>query len=172
MNASSFMSKSTIQDIGARRLAIEDVVAVAEHEAAVALSTHPDFIARIDAGARYLERLLADGGVVYGVNTGYGDSCTIAVPPELVAELPLHLTRYHGCGLGEHLSPAATRAVLVARLNSLAHGHSGVRRVLLEQLQALINHGVLPRIPAEGSVGASGDLTPLSYVAAALVGER
>lgn len=166
------MSKTIIQDIGARRLAIEDVVAVAERDATVALSARPEFAARIDAGARHLERLLADGGIVYGVNTGYGDSCTVAVPPELVAELPLHLTRYHGCGLGEHLSPAATLAVLVARLNSLAHGYSGVRRVLLEQLQRLINHRILPRIPAEGSVGASGDLTPLSYVAATLVGER
>ena len=96
----------------------------------------------------------------------------MAVPPELVAELPLHLTRYHGCGLSEHLPPEAVRAVLVARLVSLAQGASGVRRVLLERLVALLNHDLLPRIPAEGSVGASGDLTPLSYVAATLVGER
>ncbi|MGE5489799.1 MAG: HAL/PAL/TAL family ammonia-lyase [Actinomycetota bacterium] len=158
--------------VGDSRLAIEDVVAVAEGRANIAFSANPDFAARVDAGAAYLERLLADGGTVYGVTTGYGDSCTVAVPPDLVAELPLHLTRYHGCGLGEYLAPESTRAVLVARLVSLARGFSGVRRVLLEQLAALINHDVLPRIPAEGSVGASGDLTPLSYVAAALVGER
>lgn len=163
---------SKTQTIGGRRLSIEDVVAIAEAGASVALSTDVNFSARIDAGARFLERMLADGGTIYGVTTGYGDSCTVAVPPELVAELPLHLTRYHGCGLGEHLGTDATLAVLVARLNSLAQGYSGVRRVLLERLAALINHRVLPRIPAEGSVGASGDLTPLSYVAATLVGER
>lgn len=158
--------------VGEKRLAIEDVVTVAQQRAQVALPASGPAAARIEAGAAYLERLLADGGTVYGVTTGYGDSCTVAVPPELVAELPLHLTRYHGCGLGEYLPPESTRAVLVARLVSLAQGYSGVRRALLEQLCVLINHDVLPRIPAEGSVGASGDLTPLSYVAAALVGER
>jgi len=162
----------TIQNIGTRRLSIEEVVAVAEHGANVALSPDATFAARIDAGAGYLERLLAGGNTVYGVNTGYGDSCTVGVPQELVEELPLHLTRYHGCGLGEHLSPEATLSVLITRLNSLAQGYSGVRRVLLDGLVALINRRILPLIPAEGSVGASGDLTPLSYVAATLVGER
>src|SRR5207253_9097630 len=82
------------------------------------------------------------------------------------------LTRCHGGGLGRHLDDAQTLAVVAARLNSLAYGFSGVRPVLLERLADLINHRVLPRIPSEGSVGASGDLTPLSYVAAALAGER
>jgi len=158
--------------VGDMRLTIEDVVAAAERRAGIALAPSERFASRIDAGAAYLERLLASGGTVYGVTTGYGDSCTVAVPPELVAELPLHLTRYHGCGLGEYLSPECTRATLVARLVSLAQGYSGVRRVLLDQLTALINHDILPRIPAEGSVGASGDLTPLAYVAATLVGEQ
>ncbi len=159
-------------EIGARRLRIEDVLQVARDNALVVLSSAPEFARRIRSGAAFLERLLADDGVVYGVNTGYGDSCTIRVPPDLVAELPLHLTRFHGCGMGEYLDDEATLAVLVCRLNSLAQGYSGVRWELLEQLAALIEHRVLPFIPCEGSVGASGDLTPLSYVAAALVGER
>ena len=158
--------------IGARRLSIEDVLIVAKHDATVSLSTNPEFERRIRSGAMFLERLLADNGTVYGVNTGYGDSCTVSVPPHLVAELPLHLTRFHGCGLGEYLDDEATLAVLVCRLNSLAQGYSGVRWLLLEQLTALIQHRILPFIPSEGSVGASGDLTPLSYVAAALIGER
>src|SRR5688572_28786563 len=106
-----------------------------------------------------IERRIASGAVVYGVNTGYGDSCRRAVPPALIAELPLNLTRYHGCGMGRMLSPEATSAVLVARIASLARGFSGVRVVLLERLCALLNERVLPRIPEEGSVGASGDLT-------------
>lgn len=158
--------------VGDRRLVIEDVVAVARAEAGIALSQAPLFRTRIGKGAEYLRQLLDSGGEVYGVNTGYGDSCTVAIPADLVAELPLHLTRFHGCGLGDYLSPEATRAVLAARLNSLAQGYSGVRWALLEQLAGLINHDILPFIPAEGSVGASGDLTPLSYVAAALIGER
>jgi histidine ammonia-lyase len=159
-------------EIGPGRLAIEDVLAVAEQRSVVALSTDRAWSERIEAGARYLDRLLAENGVIYGVTTGYGESCTVAVPPELVAELPLNLIRFHGCGLGEYLSPEETLAIMVARLISLAQGYSGVRRVLLEQLAGLVNHRVLPFIPAEGSVGASGDLTPLSYVAAALIGER
>jgi len=158
--------------VGERRLRIEDVLRVARGEAGVSLSNAPEFSRRIRSGAQYLERLLAGDGVIYGVTTGYGDSCTVGIPPELVAELPLHLTRYHGCGLGEYLDDEQTLAVLVCRLNSLAQGYSGVRWELLEQLAALIRHRVLPFIPAEGSVGASGDLTPLSYVAAALIGER
>ncbi|RZI43906.1 aromatic amino acid lyase [Herbaspirillum sp. HC18] len=158
--------------VGNAPLVIEDVVAVAESRAQIMLSRDDGFSMRVQAGAAYLERLLADGGTVYGVTTGYGDSCTVTIAPELVAELPLHLTRYHGCGLGAYLTPEQTRATMVARLVSLAQGFSGVRPVLLQHLAALINNNVLPRIPAEGSVGASGDLTPLSYVAAALVGER
>jgi histidine ammonia-lyase len=158
--------------VGQAALHIEDVVALAQGRARVALARSGAAAGRVQASADYLERLLASGGTVYGVNTGYGDSCTVAVSPELVAELPLHLTRYHGCGLGDYLPDEQARSVLAARLVSLAQGYSGVRPVLLAQLAALLNHGILPHIPAEGSVGASGDLTPLSYVAAALVGER
>ncbi len=158
--------------IGNGRLSIEDVLSVALCDAPVAISTEHAFESRIQKGAAFLESLLADGGVVYGVNTGYGDSCTVSIPPHLVAELPLHLTRYHGCGLGAMLDEQATLAVLVCRINSLAQGYSGVRIMLLQQLAALVNHRILPMIPSEGSVGASGDLTPLSYVAATLVGER
>jgi histidine ammonia-lyase len=94
------------------------------------------------------------------------------VPAALVTELPLHLSRYHGCGLGKYLSLPATRAVMACRLTSLAQGYSGVRIELLEGIEAFLNNNILPCIPEEGSVGASGDLTPLSYIAAALIGER
>jgi histidine ammonia-lyase len=154
------------------RLAIEDVCRLASREAGAELSADPAFLARIRRGSDFLERLLREDGVVYGVTTGYGDSCTVAIPPELVAELPHHLFAYHGVGLGRMLDPAETRAVLAARLQSLAQGVSGVSVDLLDQLAAFLAHDVLPQIPAEGSVGASGDLTPLSYVAAALCGER
>jgi histidine ammonia-lyase len=158
--------------IGGRRLTIEEVVAIAQQRAPVALSADPAWRSRIARGAEFLRRHLAAGATVYGVNTGYGDACVVDVPMELVEALPLQLTRYHGCGMGRHLDNEETLAVIAARLNSLAYGYSGVRPLLLERVADLINHQVLPRIPSEGSVGASGDLTPLSYVAAALVGER
>lgn len=153
-------------------LAIEDVVALARRQRPIALASVPAFRDRIARGAAAIDRLLREDGVIYGVTTGYGDSCTVSIPPDLVAQLPQHLYTYHGCGLGRWLDAEETRAVIAARLTSLARGMSGVSVELLEQLAALLQHDVLPRIPAEGSVGASGDLTPLSYLAAVLCGER
>jgi histidine ammonia-lyase len=106
------------------------------------------------------------------VTTGYGASATFGVDPELAHQMPLNLSRYHGCGTGQPFSARESAAIVTVRAASLARGYSGVRLELLERLCALVAHGVLPVIPQEGSVGASGDLTPLSYVAAALVGER
>ncbi|MEX8194662.1 HAL/PAL/TAL family ammonia-lyase [Comamonas guangdongensis] len=153
-------------------LQIEQITAIAYQQAQAALSSQPEFRARIQKGADFLDRLLAEDGVVYGVTTGYGDSCTVEIPPALVPELPHHLYAYHGCGAGRYLTPVETRAVLACRLASLAQGLSGVSWALLQQLEHLLQHDILPLIPAEGSVGASGDLTPLSYVAAVLCGER
>ena len=158
--------------IGQAELRIEDVVQVARGQREALLYRDPAFVAHIERGAAFLDEFLDSGGTVYGVTTGYGDSCSVQVPPHLVPELPHHLVRYHGCGTGALLDDAAVVAVLMARLNSLARGYSGVRWILLERLEQLIVQRILPCIPSEGSVGASGDLTPLSYVAAVLIGER
>lgn len=153
-------------------LSIEDIVAIAKGHSEAKLSNDTDFTQRIDAGVAFLDKLLAEDGVIYGVTTGYGDSVTRAVPLSLVNELPLHLTRFHGCGLGDVFTKEQGRAILATRLNSLAQGYSGVSWEMLSLLKEYLNHDVVPVIPQEGSVGASGDLTPLSYVAGALVGER
>ena len=92
--------------IGGRKLTIEEVVAIAHHRAPVALSADPAWRARIQRGADFLRRHLASGATVYGVNTGYGDACVVDVPMDLVEALPLQLTRYHGCGMGQHLDDA------------------------------------------------------------------
>jgi histidine ammonia-lyase len=154
------------------RLTIEDIADIAHGRAVAVLSDDPAFRAAIARGADFLDRLLREDGTIYGVTTGYGDSCTVTVPPELVAELPHHLYTYHGVGLGEYFTPAQTRAILAARLVSLSKGYSGVSVELLLQITRLLDAGLLPLIPSEGSVGASGDLTPLSYLAAVLCGER
>jgi len=157
---------------GESPLSIEDVVALAQRQARARLQDDSRYRQRIARGAQFLDSLLDKEGVIYGVTTGYGDSCVVAVPLEHVEALPRHLYTFHGCGLGRLLEAPATRAVLAARLQSLCQGVSGVRLDLLERLQAFLDHDVLPLIPEEGSVGASGDLTPLSYVAATLCGER
>lgn len=153
-------------------LTIEDVVDIAYRKMPVVLSGDPTFRRHIESGAAFLDRLLAEEGTIYGVTTGYGDSVTREVPAHLVNQLPLQLLRFHGCGLGANLSPDLARAVMAVRLVSLAQGYSGVSWSLLERLVTLLNADVVPVIPEEGSVGASGDLTPLSYLAALLVGER
>lgn len=157
---------------GDRILRISDIVALSERRTSAALSLSSSFQQRIQRGADFLDRLLMEEGVIYGVTTGYGDSCTVSVPQTLVNELPVHLTRFHGCGLGASLSPELTRAVIAVRLASLCRGYSGVSPALLEFLVRLLQHDILPLIPEEGSVGASGDLTPLSYLAAVVIGER
>jgi histidine ammonia-lyase len=157
---------------GEAQLTIEQVVALSQRGARAQLQNDAAYREKIAKGARFLDTLLDKEGVIYGVTTGYGDSCVVAVPLHQVEALPKHLFTFHGCGLGKLLDEASTRAVLAARLQSLCHGVSGVRVELLERLQAFLEFDVLPLIPEEGSVGASGDLTPLSYVAATLSGER
>ncbi|MDY6523584.1 aromatic amino acid ammonia-lyase [Acinetobacter faecalis] len=158
--------------VGEKSLSIEEVVAVARQEIQVALPSSNEWRSLIQRGADFLDQLLKDEGVIYGVTTGYGDSCLVEIPPHQVNELPLQLSRFHGCGLGQNLDLITARAVVVTRLCSLARGYSGVSLALLERLAWMLNENVIPVIPSEGSVGASGDLTPLSYIAGALVGER
>ncbi len=158
--------------INGRALTIEEVCALAEQSESIQLSDNTDFVKRIDKGAEFIDKLLQEEGCIYGVTTGYGDSCTTSIPLENVADLPKHLYTFHGCGLGKHFDNQQTRAILVVRLNSLAQGFSGVRYQLLQQITLLLQQDILPLIPEEGSVVASGDLTPLSYLAAALAGER
>ncbi|WP_335903725.1 aromatic amino acid ammonia-lyase [Shewanella algae] len=156
---------------GQTSLTLEQVVAIAKG-APVTLNASAEYRDYIQRGARFIDSLLHEEGVVYGVTTGYGDSCTVNVGPDLVHELPLHLSRFHGCGMGKVLEIPQARAVMACRLNSLAVGKSGVSYELLERIALLLNLNIVPVIPEEGSVGASGDLTPLSYLAAVLVGER
>ncbi len=158
--------------IGRESLRIQDVMEIAHQRTPVVLDQHPNYRAFIDAGPAFLDKLLERDGTIYGVTTGYGDSCNVVIPRDLVQTLPLHLLRFHGCGMGNHLSHEMARAVIVTRLASLAKGYSGISWELLTRLVEFLNLDAVPLIPEEGSVGASGDLTPLSYLAAMLVGER
>jgi histidine ammonia-lyase len=143
---------------------------------AVSLKACPVTIAR-EAKARVgqnrdlIEEFLAAGHTVYGVNTGFGKLSDVRIPDEKLAELQINLVRSHAGGVGEPLSEAEARAMLLLRANVLAKGYSGVRPELLELLVALLNAGVHPVIPEKGSVGASGDLAPLAHLALVLIGE-
>jgi histidine ammonia-lyase len=158
--------------IGEGLLTLTQVNHVARRGARVRLSETPVFRERIARSRAALEAALARGEPVYGVTTGYGQSCGTQVEADCARTLGQNLIRYHGCGLGDALPEDECRATCLCRLASLARGQSGVSLELLQALAALLDHGLSPVIPALGSVGASGDLTPLSYLAACLQGER
>lgn len=157
--------------VGKNPVSLGDVEAVAKGHAAVVLKFDKKTLGRMTAGVQFLDRVWRSGSPVYGVTTGFGASVERTVPAHLVHELPRQIARFHRCGLGRFFDEETTRAILLVRMVSLAKGYSGVRVDVLQQLTRYLKEGILPLIPEEGSVGASGDLTPLSYVAAALMGE-
>jgi histidine ammonia-lyase len=114
---------------------------------------------------------LKAGDAVYGVNTGFGKLSDVAIPPDRLAELQVNLVRSHAAGVGPLLPEEEVRAMMLLRANVLAKGHSGVRPELADLLLDMLNAGVYPPVPEQGSVGASGDLAPLSHLALAMLGE-
>ena len=126
---------------------------------------------RVADSRALIEEILGAGQTVYGVNTGFGKLSDVRIPAEKLAELQFNLVRSHAGGVGQPLSEAESRAMLLLRANVLAKGFSGVRPALLELLVALLNAGVHPVIPEKGSVGASGDLAPLAHLALVVIGE-
>ncbi|HEY7475865.1 MAG TPA: histidine ammonia-lyase [Vicinamibacterales bacterium] len=136
-----------------------------------AVGIAPDAAARVRASRDVIVRHLERGTPVYGVNTGFGALADVAIPPDQLAALQLNLLRSHAAGVGQPLPVPAVRALMALRANVLAKGFSGIRLETLEALIALLNAGVHPRVPARGSVGASGDLAPLAHLALVLVGE-
>ncbi len=123
------------------------------------------------ASRAVIERLAASNAAVYGVTTGFGKMASVRISREQIGELQVNLVRSHACGVGAPLSEAETRAMLVLRANAIAKGNSGVRPVVAETLCAMLNAGVHPVIPSQGSVGASGDLAPLAHLAQVAIGE-
>jgi histidine ammonia-lyase len=150
-------------------LTLDDVVAVAVRHAPVELA--PAARARMEEANAIVASLVARGAVVYGVTTGFGKLSEIAIPPARLAELQVNLVRSHAAGVGPLLPARETRAMMLLRANVLAKGYSGARPILAETLVAMLNAGLLPPIPEQGSVGASGDLAPLAHLALALIGE-
>ena len=150
-------------------LTLEDLESVARARRVVSLSPAArEVVAR---ARRVVNDAVARGDVVYGVNTGFGNFADVVIPRDRLEELQLNLVRSHAAGVGEALDEAETRALMVLRANVLAKGYSGIRPETLDLLMAMINRRVHPVVPAQGSVGASGDLAPLAHLALALVGE-
>src|SRR5256712_13238132 len=126
---------------------------------------------RVLASRKVIEQIVARDVVVYGVNTGFGKLSDFRVPHAELRQLQLNLVRSHACGIGQPLSEAEVRAMMVLRANVLALGLSGIRYEVIELLCELLNRRVCPVVPEKGSVGASGDLAPLAHLALSLIGE-
>ena len=150
-------------------LTLGDVRAVmaGEHRVTLAAAARR----RVAANRAYVETLVAEGRTVYGVTTGFGRFATTTIPTSDVEELQHNLLRSHAIGVGAPVSRDVVRAMLLLRAQSLALGASGVRPELIDALLAMLNADVVPVVPCQGSVGASGDLAPLAHLALPLIGE-
>lgn len=155
--------------IDGRQLSLEQIEAVARHMAPVelALATRRH-MAATRAG---IEARIAAGEVIYGVNTGFGRLADVHIPVEQLAQLQKNLLRSHACGVGAPFGEDVVRAMLLLRANVIAGGYAGTRAVVVDRLLSLLNSGVHPVVPSQGSVGASGDLAPLAHLALVLIGE-
>jgi histidine ammonia-lyase len=150
-------------------LSIDDVHRVAVDRVPVALADAAR--ARVAASRRVIDDLVRRREVVYGVTTGFGKLAEVSVPPDRLSELQVNLVRSHAAGVGPLLPEREVRAMMLLRANVIAKGYSGARPELIDLLLEMLNAGVHPPIPEQGSVGASGDLAPLAHLALALIGE-
>lgn len=150
-------------------LSLDQIRAVAEQFMPVSIG--PTALQKMQASRDVINAIVKRGDAVYGVNTGFGRLSDVRIADQDLAQLQLNLVRSHACGVGEPLSEAETRAMMLLRANVLACGYSGARTLLAETLAAMLNERVHPFVPARGSVGASGDLAPLAHLALVVIGE-
>ncbi|GCE20746.1 hypothetical protein KDK_45460 [Dictyobacter kobayashii] len=170
LNADYLSEMPTQVIISGQALSFADVVAVARQHAPVSISD--EALQNIKAAREVIDRLAVDDSKkVYGITTGFGHLSKMRISSDQQVELQYNLIRSHAAGVGEPLAEEVTRAMMVLLAASLARGHSGVHAEIVLTLAAMLNAGICPVIPSRGSVGASGDLAPLSHLALTLIGE-
>ncbi|MHA2042569.1 MAG: HAL/PAL/TAL family ammonia-lyase, partial [Candidatus Thorarchaeota archaeon] len=150
-------------------LTIEDVAKVARHNEPVELAETA--LDGILSSRNVIEKAVKEGRTVYGVNTGFGDLSDVCIDSKDLAKLQVNLVRSHSAGVGPPFSVEVVRGMLLLRANALAKGFSGVRLDVIETLIDMLNAGVTPVVPQQGSVGSSGDLAPLAHMALVMIGE-
>lgn len=156
-------------EVDGKQLRLEDIRAVAEQGAEIRISR--DARKKVAAARRLVEEKFAQGAAIYGVTTGFGRLANVPVAASDAEQLQLNLVRSHAAGTGAPIAEPFVRAAGTLRVSTLAAGHSGVREETLDLLAALLNRGVTPVVPSQGSVGASGDLAPLAHMTLTLIGE-
>jgi histidine ammonia-lyase len=150
-------------------LTLDQLIAIADRGEPVALA--PSAVARVQAARGVVDRMAEGADPAYGINTGFGSFADVRIAPDALEALQLNLLRSHAAGVGAPLPIRAVRATMALRANVLAKGFSGITLETLAALISLLNAGIHPRVPARGSVGASGDLAPLAHLALVLIGE-
>lgn len=155
--------------IDGNSLSLEQLLEVAQHKAHTVLD--PKALDKIKASRAVVDNIVDSENLVYSINTGFGALSRIAIPKADVDILQLNFVRSHAAGTGESLSREVTRAMMLLRANTLAKGYSGVRSEVIMLLLEMLNRGVHPVVPCQGSLGASGDLAPLAHLALVLIGE-
>jgi len=148
--------------------AVSEVASIASRRAAL---LSPDAREAVNQARAIVDEIVASNKVAYAITTGVGKLSEVRIAGDQIRELQVNLVRSHAVGMGEPLAVAETRAMMLLRANSLAKGHSGVRAIVIDTLCEMLNRGVTPVVPSQGSVGASGDLAPLAHLALALIGE-
>ncbi|QZY51501.1 histidine ammonia-lyase [Leucobacter tenebrionis] len=167
-NASAAPAASAVE-LGSAPLTVADVVAVARHDARVEVSA--EALARVAESRRIIEDLANDTRPHYGVSTGFGALAKVQIPAEKRQQLQRSLIRSHAAGAGPEVEREVVRALMLLRLNTLASGRTGVRPEVVETYAAILNAGITPVVHEYGSLGCSGDLSPLAHCALALMGE-
>jgi histidine ammonia-lyase len=154
--------------LGSGPLPLEEVEMVARGRAGVKISSQA--ARSLDAGRRVVEDIVSRSDTVYGITTGFGRFAEITIPPSEIERLQVNLVRSHATGVGPLFVPEQVRAVMLLQANKLCRGASGVRRLVVEMLAGMLNRDVVPLVPQQGSVGASGDLAPMAHIALAAIG--
>src|ERR1700752_2904006 len=155
--------------IDGEHLTLPELYAVVFDGAEVELA--PAAREKMNASRAVIERLVESDAAVYGVNTGFGKMASVRISRDQIRQLQVNLVRSHACGVGASLTEHETRAMLVLRANAIAKGLSGGRPIVAGTVCAMLNRGIHPVIPCQGSVGASGDLAPLAHLAQVAIGE-
>jgi histidine ammonia-lyase len=162
------MKKGKTISIYGDRLTFQQFAEVVFKKAPIELSDCA--IEQMEASQKYVSKLLGEGKAVYGISTGFGKLCDVLIAPEEVHDLQHNLIKSHACGVGDPLPESVVRGMMLLRINALAKGFSGIRPSIVQMLTSLLNHEVHPIIPSQGSLGASGDLAPLSHMCLPLLG--
>jgi phenylalanine ammonia-lyase len=169
--ATNLLKKSTkTVAVGDRNLTIDEVASVARLGAKVQLSNNREVLEGVQASCDFIKNAVESGAPIYGVTSGFGGMANVVISPESAALLQNNLIWYHKTGAGQRLPIADVRAAMLLRANSHMHGASGIRLEMIQRMETFLNAGVTPHVYEFGSIGASGDLVPLSYITGALVG--